>query len=289
MIALFFVLLCGEASAQKLLEKVEQAYQDTTLYTLASFKATRIAIGQSVETRKKGILEIHLNNRFWNTPADDSQSFVADRMGTRFGLEYAISDRFTMGAGGSTWDGIFDGFAKYRLLWQREGKGGSPVSVTLFQNASYRSKSFLALSPRDDFSSRMSYTSQLAIARKFNSNFTLQLTPTLVNRGNLLFPEDPQAQFALGLGGRYKLGNHVSVVSEYYHVFDPITSVDTYGAFALGVNWEMTDVILQFGMTNARSMVEDSFITQTRNNFNFRDPNFHFGFNFTYILHLSKK
>jgi len=289
-IALFLMLLGLQgATAQNLLDKVEEQSKDTTLYTLATFKATRIAIGQSVETRKKGILEIHLNNRFWNTPAETSQSFVADRMSSRFGLEYGITDRLTFGGGGTTWDGIFDGFLKYRLLWQREDKGGAPFSITLFQNASYRSKSYLALSPFDDFSSRMSYTSQMAIARKFNSNFTLQLTPTFVSRGSLLFQDDPQNQFAIGIGGRYKLGNHVSVVSEYYYVLNPITSVNTYDAFALGVNWEMSDVILQFSMTNARNMVEDSFITQTRNNFNFKDGNFNFGFTFTYVLHFGRK
>lgn len=276
-------------AGQKLLDKVEEQSKDITLYTLASFKSTRIAIGQSVETRKKRILEIHVNNRFWNTPAETSQGFVADRMSTRFGLEYGITDRLTFGVGGTTWDGIFDGFLKYRLLWQREDSAGSPISITLFQNASYRSKSYLSLSPFDDFPSRMSYTSQMAIARKFNPSFTLQLTPTFVSRGSLLFNDDPQNQFAIGIGGRYKLGNHVSVVSEYYYVLNPIISVNTYDAFALGVNWEMSDVILQFNMTNARSMVEDAFITQTRNNFDFRDGNFNFGFTFTYVLHFGRK
>ena len=47
--------------------------------------------------------------------------------------------------------------------------------------------------------------------------------------------------------------------------------------------------MLQFHATNARSFVEDTFITQTTNNFNTKDGNFHFGFNATFVLHTKKK
>ncbi|MEM7382600.1 MAG: DUF5777 family beta-barrel protein, partial [Bacteroidota bacterium] len=83
-------------------------------------------------------------------------------------------------------------------------------------------------------------------------------------------------------------GGHVSVVSEYYYTTNPIESFDTYGPFALGVNWELGDVMLQFMLTNAVNMVEDAFIAQTRNNFNFRNPNLNFGFNATYIIHFKR-
>ncbi|WP_411029578.1 DUF5777 family beta-barrel protein [Spongiimicrobium sp. 3-5] len=291
---LFLVLLLllsglGMLNAQNLLETLEQEHTDDPLYTLASFKATRIAIGQSVETRKKGVLEWHLMNRFWNIPTGRTQSFLADRLSVRFALEYGISDRLTFGMGGTTWDGIFDGFLKYRLVRQRMDKKGSPISITVFQNGSYRSDSYPSITTGDNFKNRLSFTSQVMIARKFNPNFSLQFTPSFVHRGGLLFPEDTQNHFVLGLGGRYKLGNHVSVVSEYHYVTNPIESADTYDAFAIGVNWEISDVILQFHMTNARSMAESAFLTQTFNNFNTEDGNFHFGFNFTYVLHFNKK
>lgn len=287
---LLFLLLSGfyGLNAQDLLKIVEQEYPDKPLYALATFKATRIAIGHSVETRKKGVLEWHLMNRFWNTPIP-SQSFWADRLSVRFALEYGVSDRFTLGMGGTTWDGIFDGFLKYRLVRQRMGKKGSPFSVTVFQNASYRSDSYPGITMQDNFKNRLSYTSQVLIAHKFDPNFSLQLAPTFVHRGSLLFSGDTRNHFALGFGGRYKLGNHVSVVSEYHYVTNPIEAVDTYDAFAIGVNWEISDVILQFHLTNARSMAESAFITQTFNNFNFNDGNLHFGFNFTYVLHFNKK
>jgi hypothetical protein len=65
--------------------------------------------------------------------------------------------------------------------------------------------------------------------------------------------------------------------------------MDTYNVFMVGVNWEVSDLMLQFQITNARNFAEDTFITQTRNNFNSKDGNFHFGFNVTFVLPIRKK
>lgn len=268
-----------------LMDILNKELKDTTQITLATFKMTRIAIGHSIETRKKGILEIVTTNRFWDTPADRSQSFVADRLTSRIALEYGISDRLSTGLGGTTYDGLFDAYLKYRWVRQKNGKG-APFSITLFQNASYNSNAFPGL--QNEFSDRLSFTTQLLIAKKFSSDFSVQLAPTYIHRGNLSLGDPPKNHFALGLGARYKLTHHLSLVSEYYFRANPIESFDNYAPFAIGVNWELGDVMLQFNLTNAQRIVEDAFITQTRNNFNFRSPNLNFGFNFTYVIHFKR-
>lgn len=286
---LILVLVANSVLAQKgLLEILEKEQEDDPQYTMATFKATRISFGHSVETRKKGILEISVANRFWNTPSLYSQSFGADKMNARIALEYGISDRLSTGWGGSTWDGLFDWYVKYRLIRQRSDKSDSPLSITLFQNASYYSE---AIGPYidDDFSNRLSFTTQALIARKFTSDFSFQIAPTFVHKGLRFSGEDPQNHFALGFGGRYKLGGHVSFVSEYYAVFNPITSRDTYGPFSIGINWELGDVMLQFMLTNASHIVEDAYITDTGYNFNFKNPNLNFGFTATYVIHFNRK
>lgn len=287
MLVVMAVPVLGQEGLLDILEQEHKATVPT--YVSATFKTTRITYGHSVETRKKGILEIMLSNRFWNTPALQSQSFGVDKMNARIALEYGISDRLSTGFGGSTWDGLFDGYLKYRLVRQRPKGEGSPFSITIFQNASYFSEGLTLPDVDDSFSNRLSYTSQLLIARKFGPNFSLQLTPTYVRRSVRYGDIDTRNHVALGIGGRYKLSHHVSLVSEYYRVFNPLDNFDTYGPFGLGVNWEIGDVMLQFMLTNAPSMVEDSFITGTKNNFNFKNPNLNFGFNFTYVLHLKRK
>lgn len=291
-IALFLILVfaVNNLVAQKgLLEILEEEQQDKPQYTMATFKATRISYGHSVETRKKGILEVSVANRFWNTPSPYSQSFGADKMNARIALEYGINDRLSTGFGGSTWDGLFDTYLKYRVIRQRDDKKGSPVSVTLFQNASYNSNAYANPYMDDGFGNRLSFTTQALIARKFTPAFSFQIAPTFVHKGFRISEEDPQNHFALGFGGRYKLGGHVSFVSEYYTVFNPITSRDTYGPFSIGINWELGDVMLQFMLTNASHIVEDAYITDTGYNFNFKNPNLNFGFKATYVIHFNRK
>lgn len=291
----YFFMVMGfsmSINAQDLLDALEKEYPNTPQYEIATFKASRLSIGHSIETRKKGVLEIQAFNRYWNIPNFRGQSFIADKLGARIGLEYGISDRLTFGAGWSTLDRVYDGFFKYKLIRQRSDGKGSPISMTLFQNGSYRSerKSFgIDVNRFDEFSDKLAFTSQLLLARKFTPQFSAQISPTYIHRSSSTFAEDPNNQFAIGIGGRYKLGGHVSIVSEYYYVINPLKSINTYDAFSLGVNWELSDVMLQFQLTNTRAMVEDAFITQTPNNFNFKDGNFVFGFNAIFVLHLNQK
>jgi len=288
-----FVLVYHSTNAQDLLDKLNKEFQDKPVYEIATFKTTRIGLGHSIETRKKGALEISLYNRYWNIPNFEGQRFLADVVSTRFGLDYAFSDNFTLGLGYTNHDEIFDGFIKYKLINQKKGSQKTPISITLFQGFSHRKLSNeysdLYSVINTTSSDKYAFTSQVLIARKFNRNLSLQVTPTFIHRTADSQNNDPQSHFAVGLGGRHKISQHAAIVSEYYYVANPIESVDTYNVFMVGVNWELSHLMLQFHMTNARSFPEDTFITQTTNNFNAKDGNFHFGFNATFVLHTKKR
>jgi hypothetical protein len=286
---LFLVTGSSALNAQDLLELLDNERPESVIYAGSTFQFSRITFGHSMETRKDGTLDIFLTNRFWNTPAEQSQSFFVDRLSARIALEYGLSDRLLIGVGGTTFDGRFDAFLKYRWVRERSDGKGSPFSISLLQNSTYFSEELVGTALDANRSKRFSFTTQVLMAKKISPKLSLQLTPTFVHRGLVYNENDTQSHFALGFGGRYKLGGHVSFVSEYYYVANPIQSFDTYGAFSLGVNWEQSDVMLQFMLTNAVSTVEDAYITETRNNFNFKSPNLNFGFNFTYTFHLKKK
>ena len=107
-------------SSQDLLEILKEKQKDSLGYVTPAFKMTRIAFGHSTEVRNKNVLELVTSTRFWNTPAERSQSFAADKMSTRIGLEYGITDRLSAGVGGTTFDGLFDGYLKYKLFSQKK-------------------------------------------------------------------------------------------------------------------------------------------------------------------------
>ncbi|MFY0603419.1 MAG: hypothetical protein JXQ93_05685 [Flavobacteriaceae bacterium] len=276
-------------SAQNLLEKLENEFPKTHQIEIATFKTTRIGLGHSIETRSKGALEIAMYNRYWNIPDFDGQRFLADKVSTRFSLEYSITDRFTFGGGYTNFDKITDGFLKYRLIRQLKGSRKAPMSITLLQTISHLNTNGTGLYPGATPLGEYGYSTQVLVARKFNPKFSAQISPTYIRRKAASSSNNPTDQFAIGFGGRHKVGGHVSIVSEYFYVMNPLKSIDTYNAFSVGVNWELSHLMLQFQVTNARNFADDTFITRTTNNFNFEDGNFHFGFNATFVLHTRKK
>ncbi|KGL64154.1 DUF5777 family beta-barrel protein [Polaribacter sp. Hel1_85] len=287
-VVLFF-LTNSSLIAQSLLDKLDSEFPDKPVYEIATFKMTRIGLGHSIETRKKGALEISLYNRYWNIPNFGGERFLADKVSTRYGLEYAFLDNFTVGFGYTNFDKISDGYLKYRLLKQQKGSKKTPISITLLQTISNRKTTNTGLYGKETSTNNNAFTSQVLIARKFNPDLSIQITPTFIYNTATATNDDPNTQFAIGFGGRHKIGGHASVVSEYYYVANPLKSIDTYNAFMVGVNWELSHLLLQFHITNARNYAEDTFITKTTHNFNFKDPNLHFGFNATFVLHTKKK
>ena len=284
---LFVGIVCA-TNSQNLLDKINKELDTTNLKEIATFKMTRIAIGQSVETRKKGIVELFIGNRFWDIPNKEKQSFLADTLSTRIGINYAFTDKFTAGFGYTNFDDVYDGYLKYRLVRQNVNSKKSPVSITLFQNFTKRNKKIGPVSMYDPEGNNMSFTSQVLIAHKFNPRFSVQVSPTFIAKPKSVLAEDPNNQFALGFGLRHKMGLHTTFVSEYYYVTNPVQSIHTFNSFLVGINWELSYIQLQFHMTNARNFAEDLFITQTTNNFNFKDGAFHFGFNATFVIDFNK-
>ncbi|WP_298516373.1 DUF5777 family beta-barrel protein [uncultured Kordia sp.] len=285
MVLALFIGISPYLAAQNLLDKLNEVEQEVDNYTMSTFKGTRLSISHSVETRKKNTLEISLMTRYWNVPNSDGRSFIADRMCSRIGLDYGISDRLTIGFGSGNPNGIVDTYLKYRLIQQTDDNR-NPFSISLLQTASYRTRFLNNIESRGSFGDKLAFTSQALIARKFSRDFSLQISPTFIHRTSSRSALDDHNHFALGFGGRYKLGNHVSLVSEYYYVANELESRETFGAFVLGVNWEVSKLLLQFKMTNNPIFSEDTFIVQTFKNFNFNDGNFFFGFHATYHIQL---
>lgn len=285
-IFLFATIHCN---AQDLLNLLENETPKVSLLTQATFKANRILITQSVETRKKGTLELILGTRYWNMPNNDnSQSFGADRFSANFGIQYAVSDRLTFGAAITSYDGILNGFAKYRLVRQTTDKK-VPLSITLVQAGSYFTRDFAMFMLPEDSSERLSYATQAILARKFSRNLSLQIVPTYIHSGSDQPVADVNDFFALGFGGRYKLSNHVSIASEYGYLFGRNEGDEGFNLFSLGVNWEISDLIMQFSMTNSNGFDDIGAYIINPANFNFRPGRLRIGVNATYVFHLKKR
>jgi len=267
--SLLSLLLGGLATpaARAQTDLLGQLEQDTkkdapTQVVDATFKATRLINGHTVQTPGEGTMVFLISHRFGAINSGAYNFFGLDAASLRLGFEYAVSNRLEIGIGRSNIDKTYDGFLKYKAIQQTTGAHPVPVSVTLFTSAAIVTQKY-----SDDIDRtlgrRTAYTYQALIARKFNSDLSLQLMPTLIHRNLVLNEGEKNDVYALGGGGRYKLTKRFSLNAEYYALLTSYTAQNYQNAVALGVDIETGGHIFQLHVTNSPGMIEKQFITET--------------------------
>ncbi|WP_417885208.1 DUF5777 family beta-barrel protein [Zunongwangia sp.] len=282
-----FLIFPITASAQNLMSILEDETPVETTPVSSTFKGTRIINGHSIENRKQGVLEFLISHRFGRINDGVDQLFGLDESNIRFALEYALIDDLTLGLGRSSFEKTLDGFVKYRLLKQTTGLQPTPISISLFGSIARKTIKNYAPDKKPDFSDRLYYTSQVLIARKFSDEFSLQLTPTYIHKNSVQKSQDPHDIFAIGTGARMKLSNRVSFNAEYFYTMNPLKSINTKNSFAVSVDIETGGHVFQIMLSNAITMVENSFITETTDSFFKGD--IHLGFNISRAFQVSHK
>lgn len=256
-------------------------------YTSATFKTTRIINMHSVENAAAGVMDFRISHRFGfiNTGAYDL--FGLDQALMRIGLEYGVTSRLMVGFGRSNVNKAYDSFLKYKILRQGSGKRNIPVSVSYFASAVCNTVKWADPNRDNYFSSRMQYTHQLLIGRKFNNDLSLQLTPTLVHKNLVPTLQDKNDILAMGFGGRYKLTQRFSVNGEYIYVLPNQITSTFYNSLSLGVDIETGGHVFQLHLTNSTSMLEPGFITESVGQW--KKGGIHFGFNVSRVFTVKEK
>ncbi len=176
---------------------------ETTEYTYATFKTTRVMNAHSIENPAKGTLLFLIQHRFGKVNTGIYELFGLDQASIRLGFEYGVTDRLSLGFGRSSFEKTYDGFLKYKILRQSKGLRKMPVTMSYYVSTAITSLKWedMGVEDRENyFSSRVSYTHMLLIARKINSNLSLQLTPSLVHKNLVPTPEDKNDIFSVGIG-----------------------------------------------------------------------------------------
>ncbi|MFM2317124.1 MAG: hypothetical protein RLZZ155_1456 [Bacteroidota bacterium] len=256
--------------------------EEEQTYTTATFKTTRVINLQSVENAAAGVMDFRISHRFGfiNTGAYDL--FGLDQALMRFGLEYGITDRLMVGVGRSNVNKAYDSFLKYKILRQGSGKHNIPISLSYFGSAVCNTVKWSDPNRDNYFSSRLQYTHQLLIARKFNNDLSLQIAPTLVHKNLVPTLKDKNDILAMGFGGRYKLTQRFSVNGEYIYVLPNQITSTYYNSLSLGVDIETGGHVFQLHLTNSTSMLEPGFITESVGQW--KNGGIHFGFNVSRVF-----
>ena len=269
--------------------------EKTTDYATASFKTTRVVNGHSIENVAPGVLDFKISHRFAPVRNGIYDLFGIDGASIRFGLDYGITDRLMIGVGRNSREKIVDGFAKYKLLRQSSGKRNMPLTLIYLIDAQVKTVKFADDTRENLFSSRLFYTHQVLIGRKFNESVSLQLMPTLIHRNLVATPDDKNDVFSIGIAGRVKLNKRVAINAEYYYVpSGQIVSQPYVNSLSLGLDIETGGHVFQLHFTNSPDMSYKGFITETQEDWFFKNDEdrwlsgLRFGFNISRVFTVVK-
>lgn len=270
----------------ELLNMLDSISPNQTDYATATFKTTRIVTAHSIERMKQGQLEFRISHRFGKLNSGPEGFWGIDQSTIYVGLEYGITDWLEIGIGRTPNEKIVNGFAKFSVFRQSTGKTNMPVSI------SYLASMGISTLPWDNpdrtnyFSSKLSYVHQVMIARKFDENLSIQLSPTLIHRNLVQTPLDDNDIFALGIGGRYKLSSRISVNAEYFYAIRPTWNISTNytNPVSVGVDIETGGHVFQIILSNSLGMIEKNYIAENTGELSKGD--IHLGFNISRVFTL---
>ncbi len=275
------ILFCIQVQAQSLLKEVEDSIPANQKVTSA-FKSTRVINAHSIEMLHKGNLDFRIMHRFGFISSGVKQLYGLDNASMRISFDYGITDNTTIGFGRSTFRKELDLFLKTRLLQQSTGLKAMPFSLVIAAGGLvWTEESFATVKP--DFGDRSSYYVQLIAGRKFNSVFSLQLSPIVVHSGTPVNAGDDKTLFAMGGGARLKVSRRMAITLDYHHPFGSLNGNST-DPLSMGVDIETGGHIFQLQFSNATGMNERAYITETSGNFFKGD--IRFGFNLSRIFKL---
>jgi hypothetical protein len=265
--------------------------KNTTQYAEATFKTSRLIDGHTVETTQGGVLDLKISHRFGQLNDGFYNMFGLDVASIRIGMDYGLTNRLTVGGGRSSFEKQYDLFLKYRLLRQSEGKRNMPVSLTLLASAMLQTdtaslKIEKKISVKPKFSDKLSYAYQVLIARKFNSNFSLQIAPTMVHENLVDSSFNSNDIFAIGGGARFKLTQRSSINIEYYYVLPGTKLPGTYNTLSIGYEIETGGHVFQIHLSNSTGMTERTFVAENPGKWS--DGDIHIGFNISRVFTIRK-
>ena len=139
--------------------------------------------------------------------------------------------------------------------------------------------------PDIEFGDRMSYATQLLISRRFSDDFSFLVAPSYV-RQNLqdlnITGGRTHNQFVMGLGGRYKLSQRMSINMDYAYNFNRDRNSLFNDPLTIGVDIETGGHVFQLLFSNAQSTNEPGFLSNAEGNWG--DGDIFFGFNIVRVF-----
>ena len=200
----------------------------------------------------------------------------------RFGLDYSVHDRISVGIGRSRFDKLFDGRVKATVLRQsRDGRVPVEIGVQVGAGVTTtESAAGVSLEAID----RLSYMSSVLIARRFSRRFALQVAPLLAHMNTVFVDNDTNntrvieenTHLAVAAIGSLELMSWLAVVAEFVPVVGR-RSDGTNDVLSVGVEFDTGGHVFQVFLTTTQWFTPQHLVAKTQDDF--LDGDFRLGFN----------
>ena len=261
-------------SQNDLLEDIDSESRDTS-YVIAAFKGLKVVNFESTKLVYKNEFTLVVSHRFGSIENGFDTFFGLDNAVTRLNFIYGITDAFNIGVSRSSFLKVYDVTVKYRL--KRQEKNGFPFTIVGFNALLINTALDKQNLPFLEFKHRLGYTAQFLISRKINTDFSLELAPTFFHDNYVAIDEQKNSQYALGFGGRYKLGKRWSINADYGWHLNRANNSPYKNPLSIGFDLETGGHVFQMHFSNAQAMNTNGFLGQAEGNWS--DGNIYFGFN----------
>jgi hypothetical protein len=221
----FFILLTLSLFISPLFAQEDTQTQEVAKPVRFTFGTTTLIDNNTVATPYKGGLELEIHHRFSLIENVHNLYGIYGSANTRIGLNYGITDRLMIGAGTTKDYKLQDIQWKYLILQQMDDNS-IPVSLSYYGNMVIDLRKEEVFGPADKFKQihRLSYFTQLIVARKINDMFSVQIAPTLAYFNSVPLNADntkgyKNLNLGLSAGARANLFGSHSVLLEYDQLF----------------------------------------------------------------------
>lgn len=246
----------------------------------ATFKGLKIVNFESTKLVAKKQLTLIVSHRFGSIENGFDTFFGLDDAVTRLNFVYGISDGFNIGISRSSYQKIYEGSVKYKLVNQREN--GFPVTIVGYHSLMINTALEKDNLPKLQFKHRLAYATQVLVSRKVNTRFSVEFAPTLFHDNYVAINDQDNTQVALGFGGRYKLGKRWSINMDYGLHLNRTASSPYRNPLSVGIDLETGGHVFQMHFTNAQPMNTNGFLGQASGDW--ADGNIYFGFNLSRVF-----
>ena len=198
----------------------EEAQEKTSTPVTGTFLTEVLIENQTVATPYKGGLELQIQHRFSPIKTIHNLFGIYGSANTRIGLNYGITDRLMIGAGTTKDYALQDLRWKYLILRQTENNS-MPISLSYYGNIVADLRAEENFGPSGDFKQmhRLSYFTQLIVARKFSQKISAQIAPSFIYMNTVKRLSDnvgyKNLNFGLHAGARANLFGNQSLMVEY--------------------------------------------------------------------------